>query len=103
MRRSGQWLRAGVWEAGGLHPPDTGVVPGGTSAAVWAHIFLHQVLEAWCAPEVQPRLQGRSVLSRCADDGVIGGALAADARKIMAVRPTRCARDGLTIPPPKTA
>ena len=78
-------------------------MPGGTLSPVLANSFLHQVLEAWCEQEVQPRLKGRSVLIRLADDGVIGCALEADARTIMAVRPKRCARDGVTIHPTKTA
>lgn len=103
VRRIGPWLRAGVREAGVLHHPDTGVVQGGTIAPVRAHIFLHQVLEAWCEQEVQPRLKGRSCLLRCADDGVIGCEREADAHRIMAVLPTRFARDGVTIPPTQTA
>ena len=90
-------------EAGVLHHPDTGVVQGGTISPVLAHIFLHQVLDAWLEQEVQPRLKGRSFLSRLADDCVIGCALEADARKIMAVLPKRFARYGLTIHPTKTA
>jgi hypothetical protein len=99
----GQWLRAGVWEEGVLKHPDTGVVQGGSISPVLANIFLPQVLDAWCEQEVQPRLKGRSFLLRCAADGVIGCALAADARTIMAVRRKRCARYGLTIHPTKTA
>ena len=103
MRLIGKWLRAGVWEEGVLNHPDTGVVQGGTLSPVLANIFLHQVLDAWFEPEVQPRLKGRSFLSRFADDFVIGCALEADARKIMAVLPKRFARYGLTIHPTKTA
>jgi len=103
LRLMGQWLRAGVMAAGVLHQPDTGVVPGGTIAPIWAKIFLHQVLDEGFEHEGQPRLKGRSVLSRFADDCVIGGALEVDARRIMAVRPKRVARYGLTLHPTKTA
>jgi RNA-directed DNA polymerase len=103
VRRIGQWLRAGVREAGGLNHPAPGVVPGGTMSPVLANIVLHQVLAVGFEQEVQPRLQGRSFLIRLADDCVIGGEWAADARRSMAVQPTRFARSGLTIPPTKTA
>jgi len=103
VRLIGTWLRAGVLEAGVLHHPDTGVVHGGTLAPVLATIVLPQVLEAWCEQEVEPRLQGRRFLIRCADAGVIGGELEADAHRIRAVLPKRFARDGGTIPPTKTA
>jgi RNA-directed DNA polymerase len=69
LRLIGQWLRAGGMAAGVLTHPDTGVVQGGTIAPVLANIFLHQVLDVWFEQEVQPRLQGRSFLSRFADDG----------------------------------
>ena len=103
VRLIGKWLRAGVWEEGVLNHPETGVVQGGTISPVLANTFLHQVLDAWFEPEVQPRLKGRSFLSRFADDFVIGCELEADARKIMAVLPKRFARYGLTIHPTKTA
>lgn len=99
----GQWRRAGVWEAGVLNHPDTGVVPGGTIAPVLANLVRPQVLEAWGEPAGQPRLKGRSVRSRFADDGVIGGAREADARTIMAGLPQRFARDALTRHPTQTA
>jgi RNA-directed DNA polymerase len=102
-RLMGQWRRAGGMEAGVLNPPATGVVPGGTRAPVLAKSFLHQVLDAWVEHEGQPRLQGRSVLIRFADDFVIGCALDADARRIMAVRPKRLAREGLPIQPTQPA
>ena len=102
-RLMGTWLRAGGMEAGVLHHPDTGVVQGGPIAPVLAHIFLHQVLDGWFEQEVQPRLKGRSFLIRCADDLVIGCALEAEARRIMAVLPQRFARYGWTIPPTQTA
>jgi retron-type reverse transcriptase len=72
LRLMGQWLRAGVREAGVLHHPDTGVVQGGTISPVLANIFLHQVLDEWFEQEVQPRLKGRSFLIRYADDGAPG-------------------------------
>ena len=103
VRRSGTWLRAGVWEAGGLNHPATGVVQGGTISPVLANSLLHQVLDAWCEHEGQPRRKGRGFLIRFADDCVIGCEVEADARKIMAVLPKRFARYGVTIHPTKTA
>ena len=103
LRLIGKWLRAGVMEEGRVSHPETGVVQGGVISPVLAHIFLHHVLDAWFEQEGQPRRQGRGFLMRCADDCVIGGALQADAHRIMAVLPKRCARYGLTMHPTKTA
>jgi hypothetical protein len=103
LRRIGKWRRAGVMEDGALAPPETGVVQGGVIAPVLANVFLHHVLDAWFAREVQPRMKGRCFLMRFADDLVIGGELAGDAHKMMAVLPKRFARFGLTMHPTKTA
>jgi RNA-directed DNA polymerase len=102
-RLIGKWRRAGVREEGVLSQPETGVVHGGVISPVLANICLHHVLEAWFAREGRPRMRGRGCLIRFADDCVIGCALEADARKIMAVLPKRFARFGLTIQPTKTA
>jgi retron-type reverse transcriptase len=84
-RLIGKWLRAGVMEHGELPPPETGVVHGGVISPVLANIVLHHVLEEGVERAVQPRLKGRSFLTRFADDFVIGCELEADARKIMGV------------------
>jgi hypothetical protein len=102
-RLMGKGRRAGVLEAGRGSHPETGVVQGGVMAPVLAHLVLHQVREAWCEPEGQPRLQGRGFLLRCAEDVVIGCAVKADAHRLRAVLPKRCARDGLTMHPTTTA
>jgi RNA-directed DNA polymerase len=101
LRLIGKWLRAGVMDHGELTHPETGVVQGGVISPVLANIFLHHVLDEWFAREVQPRLKGRSFLTRFADDFVIGCELEADAQKSMGVLPKRFARFGLRIHPTK--
>ena len=103
LRLIGKWLRAGGLEDGGVRHPETGVGQGGVMAPVLAHICLQHVLAEWCEQEVQARLQGRSFLMRVAEDCVIGGELKAEARRMMAGLPQRCARYGLTMQPTKTA
>jgi len=102
MRLIGKWLRAGVMEEGVLQHPETGVVQGGVISPVLANIFLHHVLDDWFEREVQPRLTGRSFLTRFADDWIIGCELEADAQRLMAVLPKRFARFGLSLHPEKT-
>ena len=63
---------------------------------------LPEGLDAWVDRDVKPRRQSRTCLLRCVDDVVIGGERAEDARRIMAVLPTRVARFRLTIHPPQT-
>jgi group II intron reverse transcriptase/maturase len=102
MRLIGKWLRAGVMEDGVLQHPETGVVQGGVISPVLANIFLHYVLDGWFEREVQPRLTGKSFLTRFADDWIIGCELEADAQRLMAVLPKRFARFGLSLHPEKT-
>ena len=60
------------------------------------------MVDAWGVKAVQPRMQGRCFLTRCAEDCLIGFALAADARRGMEVLPQRCDRVRLTMHPAKT-
>jgi RNA-directed DNA polymerase len=102
MRLMGTWLGAGVREDGVMQHPERGGVQGGVRSPVWANVFWPHGLDAWFEREGRPRLKGGACLRRFADDFCIGGARATDARRIMAVRPKRCGRLGLTIPPEKT-
>jgi RNA-directed DNA polymerase len=103
LRLLGKWRRAGVMEEGVLPQAATGVVQGGVRSPVLANVFLHHVLDEWFERDVRPRMQGRCFLIRFADDFVIGCALEADARQMMAVLPKRLARFGRTMHPTQTA
>ena len=94
MRLIGKWLRAGVMEEGVLTHPETGVPQGGVVSPVLANIFLHHVLDEWFECAVRPRMKGRCVLIRFADDLVIGCEEEADARKIMDVLPNSTVSPG---------
>ena len=102
LRLIGKWLKAGVHEAGTLTSPDQGTPHGGGASPMLANVCLHQVLDAWVVQDVQPRMKGRGFLTRFADDCIIGCALAADARRVMAVWPKRFNRFRRTMPPEKT-
>jgi RNA-directed DNA polymerase len=102
LRLSGKWLHAGVLEAGALMHPDKGTPQGGGISPMLANVFLHHVLDEWFVKDVQPRMKGRCFLTRFADDFIIGCALQADARRVMAVLPKRFARFRLTMHPEKT-
>ena len=102
IRLIGKWLNAGVLEEGTLTYPDRGTPQGGVISPLLANIFLHHVLDAWYVNEIKPRLKGRSLLIRFADDFIIGCELEEDARRIMAVLPKRFERYRLTIHPEKT-
>jgi RNA-directed DNA polymerase len=102
LRMIGKWLRAGVMDAGQVDYPENGTPQGGVISPLLANIFLHYVLDEWFLTGVRPRLKGRCVLVRYADDFVIGCEREADARRVMAVLPKRVGRYALTIHPTKT-
>lgn len=102
LRLIGKWLNAGVMESGALFHPEAGTPQGGVISPVLANIYLHEVLDEWFARDVQPRLKGRSVLVRYADDFVFVFARKDDAERVFDVLPKRFGKYGLTLHPDKT-
>jgi group II intron reverse transcriptase/maturase len=102
LRLIGKWLNAGVLEDGSVSYPEAGTPQGGVVSPMLANIFLHEVLDAWFDREVRPRLAGRAVLVRYADDAVFLFANESDARRVMEVLPKRLGKYGLELHPDKT-
>jgi len=101
-RLVGKWLNAGVMEEGRLWHPESGTPQGGVISPLLANIYLHEVLDEWFERDVRPRLSGRAVLVRFADDFVIIFAQEEDARRVMDVLPKRFGKYGLRLHPEKT-
>jgi RNA-directed DNA polymerase len=97
-----KWLRARVLEGETLSYPERGSPQGGVRSPMLANLFLDHVLDEWFERDIMPRMKGRCVLIRFADDFVIGCEREDDARRILAVLPKRFARFKLTIHPQKT-
>jgi len=102
LRLSVKWLNEGVKEAGQLHHPQAGTPQGGVISPLLANIFLHEVVDEWFVRDVLPRLQGRAVLVRYADDLVFVFARKEDAERVLDVLPKRFGRYGLSLHPDKT-
>jgi RNA-directed DNA polymerase len=102
LRLIGKWLNAGVMEDGAIEYPESGTPQGGVISPILANIYLHEVLDEWFARQVAPRLAGRAVLVRYADDLLIIFAYERDARRVLDVLPKRLAKYGLTLHPEKT-
>jgi RNA-directed DNA polymerase len=102
VRLIGKWLNAGVMENGAIEYPEAGTPQGGCVSPILANIYLHEVLDEWFAREVVPRLAGRAILARYADDVVIIFEHERDARRVLDVLPKRLAKYGLTLHPEKT-
>ena len=102
LRLIGKWLNAGVLEDGAIEYPDAGTPQGGVISPILANVYLHEVLDEWFAGQVGPRLAGRAILVRYADDLVIIFEQERDARRVLDVLPKRLAKYGLTLHPEKT-
>ena len=102
LRLIGKWLNAGVLEDGAMRYPEAGTPQGGVISPLLANIFLHEVLDVWFERDIKPRLQGRAVLIRYADDAVLGFSQEEDARRVLAVLPKRFGKYGLSLHPEKT-
>ena len=101
-RTINKWRKAGVMDGATLHHPETGSVQGGVSSPLLANVSLHAVLDTWFVSVVRPRLRGRAMLYRYADDAVLVLSREDDARQVMGVLPKRLAKYGLTLHPDKT-
>ena len=102
LRLIGKWLEAGVLEEGSLVHPETGTPQGGVISPLLANVFLDTVLDAWFEDVVRPRLRGRALLVRYADDAVMVFASEADARRVWKVLAKRFEKYGLSLHPEKT-
>lgn len=67
-----QWLKARIQEPNGrYHKPQGGTPQGGVISPVLANIYLHYALDLWFEKRIKPRLKGRAMLIRYADDFVV--------------------------------
>jgi group II intron reverse transcriptase/maturase len=101
-RLVGKCLHVGVLDGESFTSPDEGTAQGSVLSPLLGNIYLHYVLDVWLEREVAPRLRGKCVLVRYADDFVIGFGHREDAERVMAVLPKRMQRFGLTLHPDKT-
>jgi RNA-directed DNA polymerase len=102
QRLIGKCLSVGILDGEFLTSPDEGTTQGSILSPLLGNVYLHHVLDHWFEHEVRPRLQGRAVLVRYADDFVIGFEREEDARRVMEVLHKRMAKYGLTLHPDKT-
>ena len=102
LRLVGKCLHVGVLDGEEYSEPDTGTVQGSVLSPLLGNIYLHHVLDLWFERDVRPRLRGKALLVRYADDFVIGFEKEDDARRVMEVLGRRFERYGLKLHPEKT-
>jgi group II intron reverse transcriptase/maturase len=97
-----KWLKAGVLEAGQLQRSTEGTPQGGVVSPALSNVYLHHVLDEWFEDQVRPRLKGRAILVRYADDAILAFEDFLDAKRVLAVLGKRLGRFGLSLHPDKT-
>ncbi|WP_444943735.1 group II intron reverse transcriptase/maturase [Microbulbifer sp. ZKSA006] len=98
-----QWLKVRVQTPDGkFSKAAAGTPQGGVISPVLANIYLHYVLDLWFEKKVKPRMRGRAMLIRYADDYVAAFQLKTDAERFYRVLPQRLNKFGLQLAPEKT-
>jgi RNA-directed DNA polymerase len=97
-----KWLKAGVLEDGVTSRTTEGTPQGGVISPLLANIYLHHVLDEWFETVARPRLRGRCILVRYADDAVMAFEDHLAATRALAALGKRLDRYGLTLHPRKT-
>ncbi len=97
-----KWLKAGVLDEGVLSRSAGGTPQGGVISPLLSNIYLHHVLDEWFETVARPRLAGRCMLVRYADDAVMAFEDRASGEKMLEVLGKRLGRYGLTLHPTKT-
>lgn len=103
LRLINKWLKAGILEPEGyVKHPVTGTPQGGIVSPILSNLYLHTVLDEWFQRDVKPRLKGRAIMCRYADDWVCAFQYRVDARRFYDVLPKRLGRFNLEVEPSKT-
>jgi len=102
LRLVGKCLHVGILEGMKLTTPERGTTQGSVLSPLLGNVYLHYALDVWFEHEVKPRLGGKALLVRYADDFVMGFERKEDAERVMAVLGKRMGRYGLTLHPDKT-
>ena len=98
-----QWLKARVKTPEGVYEkPTSGTPQGGVISPVLANIYLHYALDLWFEKRIKPRVKGRAMLIRYADDFVVAFQYREDARAFYRELPLRLEKFNLTVAPEKT-
>jgi len=99
-----QWLKARIRSPEGeYHKPAAGTPQGGVISPVLANIYLHYALDLWFERKVKPKLKGRAMLIRYADDFVVAFQYRDEAMALYRELPARLEKFNLTVAPEKTA
>ena len=98
-----QWLKARIKSPEGhCDKPTSGTPQGGVISRILANIYLHYALDIGFEKRIKPRLKGRAMLIRYADDFVVAFQYRIEARAFYRELPKRLKQFNLEVAPEKT-
>jgi len=99
-----QWLKARIKSPDGVFTkPSSGSPQGGIISPMLANIYLHYALDLWFEKKVKPKMRGRAMMIRYADDFVCAFQYANDAERFYKVLPKRLKKFNLDVAEDKTS
>lgn len=99
-----QWLKARIKSPDGVFDkPSSGSPQGGIISPVLANIYLHYALDLWFEKKVKPKMRGRCMMIRYADDFVCAFQFSHDAERFYKVLPKRLKKFNLDVAEDKTS
>ena len=97
-----KWLNAGVIEDGTWSDSGEGTPQGGSLSPLLANVYLHYVLDLWADWWRKAQARGNVVITRFADDFIVGFQYQDDAERFLAELRGRLAKFALELHPGKT-
>ena len=102
LRLIRKWLKAGVMEDGQWSEPQTSTPQGSVVSPLLANVYLHYSFDLWVNVWRQKWAQGEVVVTRYADDTILGFQYQTDADRFLENLRERLAKFGLELHPDKT-
>ncbi|NIY45368.1 MAG: group II intron reverse transcriptase/maturase, partial [Gemmatimonadetes bacterium] len=102
LRLIGKCLHVGVLDGASYYDPGMGTPQGSALSPLLGNVYLHYVLDRWFERQVKPRMRGRALLIRYADDFILGFERRDDAAEVLTALGKRLGRFGLRLQPEKT-
>lgn len=102
LRLIRKWMKAGILEDGKLVESTTGTPQGATVSPLLANLYLHHVFDLWVQQWRNRHSFGDIVVTRYADDFVVGFQHRGEALKFLKDLRDRLAKFGLELHPDKT-
>ncbi len=102
LRLVSKWLKAGVSEEGTWSETKVGTPQGAVISPLLANIYLHYVLDLWAHRWREKHAEGDVILTRYADDFVMGFQHRAEAERFLEELQERLRKFGLELHPEKT-